>query len=326
MITYGTRIRSHVNRFRFPPPDIRVEHAIHNHIRENYVSNRSFIPVLNTDAAVAILNDTVIEQYVINLIHIFRTNLDGTGTGDHGTVGHHNVFARTVFLKLAAVLQADTVITRFYMAIGNAHILGMVYIDAVAIAYLQIVQNRDTINGGIIATNEMNRPIGTIADGYITDHCLLYIDKRQHMRTGIKVGHRFQLVRIFQFFAHKGDTVSVYSSCSGDRYLFQVLTINPHHAFTTVIAESAQGIGSLIGIGKQAGIRFQVQFYKRGKMERTAHESTPRRNKYRSATRLGTLVDSGLYSSGVIGHAVTFGSVIHNIVDSSSSLRSTASP
>ena len=126
------------------------------------------------------------------------------------------------------------------MAIGNTHILGMVYIDAVAIAYLQIVQNRDAINGGIVATNEMNRPIGTVADGYITNHCLLYIDKRQHMRTGIKVGHRFQLVRIFQFLAHKGDTVSVYSSCSGDRYLFQVLTINPHHTFTTVIAESAQ--------------------------------------------------------------------------------------
>ena len=105
-----------------------------------------------------------------------------------------------------------------------------------------------SINGGIVATNEMNRPIGTIADGYITNHCLLYIDKRQHMRTGIEVRHRLQLVRIFQFLAHKGDTVSVYSSCSGDGYLFQVLTINPHHTFTTVIAESAQCIGSLLSL------------------------------------------------------------------------------
>ena len=236
--------------------------AIHNHIRENHIGNRSFIPVLNTDATVTVLNDTVIEQYIINLIHIFRTDLDGTGTGNHSTVGYNYVFARTVFFKLTTILQTDAVITRFDMAIGYAHILGMVYIDAVTVAYLQVIQDRDAIDGDIVATDEMNRPIGTVADCHITDHCFLYIDKRQYMRTGIKVGHRFQFIRVFQFLTHKGDTVSIYSSCSGDGYLFQILTINPHHAFTTIITESAQCIGSLIRIGKQTGIRFQMQFHK----------------------------------------------------------------
>ena len=262
MIAYGTRIGSHVNRFRLSPPDIGEEHAIHNHIGENHIGNRSFIPVLNADTTVTILDDTVIEQYIINLIHIFRTDLDGTGTGNHSTVGHNYVFARTVFFKLTTILQTDAVITRFDMAIGYTHILGMVYIDAVTVAYLQVIQDRDAIDGNIVATDEMNRPIGTVADCHITDYCFLYINKRQYMRTGIKVGHRFQFIRVFQFLTHKGDTVSIYGSCSGDGYLFQILTINPHHAFTTIITESAQCIDSLIRIGKQTGIGFQMQFYK----------------------------------------------------------------
>ena len=105
-----------------------------------------------------------------------------------------NVFARAVFLKLAAVLQADTVVARLYVAIGYAHMAGVVNVNAVAIANLQIIQNGNTIDERIVTTYEMHGPIGTVADGDVAYAQLLHIGKGKYMRTGVKICHRFQFV------------------------------------------------------------------------------------------------------------------------------------
>ena len=211
------------------------------------------------------------------------------------------------------------------MAVGYADILGMVYVDAVAVAYFQVVQNGDAVDGRIVAADEVHSPVGTVADGYIANHRFFNVDKRQHVRTGIEIGHRLQLIGVFQFLAHKGNAVPVNGTCPGDGDLFQIFTVNPHHALAAVIAESALRIHRLIGVGNQAGIRLQMKIHKGSQRKRTAHESVSCRNEHCSTTRFGAYFNSCLYGGSVIGLAVAFGSVIHNIINVPPGLRGAAS-
>ena len=63
-------------------------------------------------------------------------------------------------------------------------------------------------------------PISTVPDRDVTDNGLLHIDKGKHMWAWIKISDGLQFVGIIQFFAHEGDSVSVYFSCTGNGYLF----------------------------------------------------------------------------------------------------------
>ena len=84
------------------------------------------------------------------------------------------------------------------MTVADTHIARVVHIDAVAIAYLYVVQQRDAIYHGILTTNEVNRPIGSFANGHIPDHQPFHAYQRQHMRTGVKrrVLQGFQFITV----------------------------------------------------------------------------------------------------------------------------------
>ena len=140
MIAIGPWIAGHIDRFCLAPPHIREEVAVECDIREHHIRNCSLITVLNTNTAVAGRNHTVVDHHPGNGVHILRAYLDGTRTGGHHTVGHHNIRTGTILLPLPTVFQADAVITRSDVAVADAHIPGMVHINAVTITDLHIVQ------------------------------------------------------------------------------------------------------------------------------------------------------------------------------------------
>ena len=85
--------------------------------------------------------------------------------------------ARAISLELTAILQTDTVITACDVAIGYAHILGMVNINAVAIANLKIVQKVDAVDDSLVASDEMHGPVSPLLYGNVTDSEIPYISK-----------------------------------------------------------------------------------------------------------------------------------------------------
>ena len=92
-------------------------------------------------------------------------------------------------LKLAAVLQADAVITRLNEAVRDTYVFRVVYIDAVTIAYFQVVQDADAVNRSVTAADEMYGPISTVTDGDVADNQLFDVGQRQNVRTWVEIGH-----------------------------------------------------------------------------------------------------------------------------------------
>lgn len=80
MVAYSPRIRGDIDGFSLAPPYVGEEAAIDNHVRENHVGHRTFVTVLYTDSPVAVLDDAVGEQNVVDFVHVLRTDLYGAGT------------------------------------------------------------------------------------------------------------------------------------------------------------------------------------------------------------------------------------------------------
>ena len=161
--------------------------------------------------------------------------------------------ARAILLALAAVFQADAVVTRGDVAVGNAHILRMVEVDAIAIAYLQVVEQLDAVDHSTVAAHEMHGPIGALCDGNVANNNVLHVGQRKHVRTGVerRVLERLQLVRVVEFGTHETNAVAVNGATSGDGDILCIVRPKPQHSLTAILAKGAELIDTLIGIGLQ---------------------------------------------------------------------------
>ena len=169
VVAYGAGVGGDVNGFRLAPPHVGEEPAVDYHVRERDVGHRALVAVLDADAPVAVLDDAVGEQDVVDAVHVLRTDFNGARARGHRTVAHHHILARAVLFKFAAVLQADAVVARLDEAVRDAHVFRVVYVDAVAIAYLQVVQNADAVNRCIAAADEVDGPVSTVTDSNVAD-------------------------------------------------------------------------------------------------------------------------------------------------------------
>ena len=71
----------------------------------------------------------------------------------------------------------------------------MVEVDAVSVAYLQVVEQLDALYHRPIATNEMHRPVSAFTDGHVANGEILHIGQRQDMRTRVE-GLRIQRLQL----------------------------------------------------------------------------------------------------------------------------------
>ena len=165
--------------------------------------------------------------------------------------------ARTITLCFATILQTDTVVARSDMTIGDAYVLRVVEIDAVAITDLQVVQQVDAIDDGLVAANQMHCPVSPLLDGHVADGQVLHIRQGQHMRTRIEglVCKGFKFVGVFQLSTHKGDTIAMNGALASDADIVGVLGPEPQHTLAAVLTKGTQLINRLIGIGLQSGSR-----------------------------------------------------------------------
>ena len=257
MISIGTRVRSNVNRFCLAPPYIAPQLAIQNDVRENHIAHGSLISVLNTKATVTTFDYAIVDNHIIDGIHILAANLHGTATALHHTIRYNDVVARTIFFKLTAVFQADSIIATGDMTVGNAHILAMIDINTITITDLEIVEQIDAVNHSSIATDEMHRPVSTFPYRNITDIEIPDSHQGKHVRTRIESSDRFEFVTIKKFSTHKPDTIAMNRTMPRERKILHILRPYPHHTLTLVLTEGAEMIDTLIGIGFPDGIGFQ---------------------------------------------------------------------
>lgn len=80
VVAYSPRIGGDINGFSLAPPYVGEEAAVDNHVRENHVGHRTFVTVLYADSPVAVLDDAVGEQNVVDFVHVLRTDFYGAGT------------------------------------------------------------------------------------------------------------------------------------------------------------------------------------------------------------------------------------------------------
>ena len=135
----------------------------------------------------------------------------------------------------------------------------MVEVYAVAIAYLQIVQQVDAVNDCSVASNEMHRPVGTVADCNVTYGKIVYVNKRKHMRTWVESGNGLKLVRVVKLLSHEGNAVAMNYSLACYGNVVGSVGIYPHHALTTVLTKGTEVVDALIRIGYQHSRSLKVQ-------------------------------------------------------------------
>ena len=314
VIARSTGVGGDVNRLGLAPPDVAEIVALDDEVIEDDVGHGALVTVLDADAAVRSLDDAVLDEHVADAVHVLRTDLDGTGAARHDAVGDDDVLAGAVFLPFATVLEADAVIARGDVAVGNTHLLGVVDVDAIAIAYLEVVEQRDADDRGIVTADEVNRPVGTVADGDIANLQFLDTDESEHVRTGVELVNGLEFITVEQFFAHEADAVAVDGALASDGDVAGVLGPKPHHTFALILLEGAQLVDALVGIGKPCGIRFEMIIDVGLEFDGTAQERVTGREDHLSATLGRTCVDCFLDGSSVIGNAIALGSEIEHVV------------
>ena len=149
------------------------------------------------------------------------------------------------------------------MAVTDAHTFRVIQVDAVAIAYLQVVEQLDAVDDSLVAAHQVNRPIGSLADGHVADRQVPHVCQRQHMGPWVEglVCQRLQLVTVLQLRPHEGDAIPMDSSLAGNRDVLRSIGIEPHHALTTVLTEGTQMEDALVWIGLQRGRCLQIEFH-----------------------------------------------------------------
>jgi len=261
VVADGTGIAGDVDGFGLAPPHVTPEAAIDGHIAKGDVGDGALVAVLDAEATVGGGDDAVVEEDVADAVHVLGADFDGTGAAGHGAVGDNDVVAGAVFLELATVFQADAVVAAGDMAVGDAHVAAVVEVDAVAVADFQVVEQGDAVNHGILAANEMYRPIGTVSDGHVADaevaHCL----QGEDVWTGVerRVGEGLQFVGVVEFGTHEGDAGAVDGAAPADSDVLGLFGVQPQHAFATVLTEGAEGVKAFVGVTLQDGRGLQVE-------------------------------------------------------------------
>ena len=314
VIARSTGVGGDIDRLGLAPPDVAEIVALDDEVVEDDVGHGALVAVLDAYAAVGGLDDAVLDEHVADAVHVLRTDLDGAGATRHDAVGDDDVLAGTIFLPFATVLEADAVVARSDVAVGNTHLLGVVDIDAVAIAYLEVVEQRDADDRCIVAADEVYGPIGTVADGDVANLQLLDTDEGEHVRTRIELVNGLELVAVEQFFAHEADAIAVDGALSGDGDVAGVLGPKPHHALAFVLLEGAQFVDTLVGIGQPCGIRFEMIIDVGLEFDGSAQEGVTGREDHLSATLCRTCVDGFLDGGSVIGNAIALGAEIEHVV------------
>ena len=90
----------------------------------------------------------------------------------------------------------------------------MIDIDAVAVAYFKIIKKRYVGYCHIVASHKVYRPIGTVGYCHVRDVDLACIDKSQHMRPRVEIGHRFKFEGVVQLGTHERHGISVDAPCA----------------------------------------------------------------------------------------------------------------
>ena len=192
----------------------------------------------------------------------------------------------------------------------------MVDIDTVAITDLQVIQQRDTVDNGIVTTYQVNRPVGTLTDGDITDDQPAHIDKCQYMRTGIKgrISQGLEFITVAELRTHKGDAIAMDGATTGDREVVYILGIYPHHTLSPILLEGTQMIDSLVGMGLECRVHIKMEIDIRFQFDRSGEEYMPRGEIYLSATGSRAGINGLLDGFGIIHHTITLGTILHHVI------------
>ena len=314
VVAVGTRIGGDVDGFGLAPPHVGPQAAVHDDVGERHVGDGSLIAVLYAQASVAGADDAVGDGHIIYRVHVLRPNLHGARARSHGAVGDDDVVAGAILGKLASVFQADAVVARGNMAVGDAHIARMVDVDAVAIAYLQVVEQVDAVDHHIVASHEMHGPIGSLANGDVAQVDLLAAVKREHMGTRIERGNGFQLVGVAELSTHESHSVAINGSPAREREVAAILGPEPEHALALVFAEGAEAVKTLVGMGLERGRGVEHQFDVRFQLNGACQESVVP-GKIHLASSIGTtLVDGALDGRRVVGLTIAAGTISRDII------------
>ena len=190
----------------------------------------------------------------------------------------------------------------------------MVEVYAVAITYLEIVEQADAVYHRPVASNEMHRPVGTVADGNVADSEIFHVCERKYMRTWVEGRNRLKLVGVVKFLSHECNAVAVNGSlaCYGD--IVCSIGIYPHHTLATVLPERTQLVDALVGIGQQHCSSLKVQVDIGFQAQRPRHKGMVGRQQYRAATIGRALVNGLLYGLGVICNLIAHRTIVNNII------------
>ena len=158
VIAVGPWITGDVDRLGLSPPHVRPQAAVEHDIREDNIGHRTLVAVLDSYAAVRGSDDAVVDHHAVDAVHVLAANLDGARAAGHHTIGNDNIFAFAILLELTTVFQTNAVVARRDVAVGDTNLTRMVDINAVAIANLQIVEQRNTLDVGILAPHQVHGP------------------------------------------------------------------------------------------------------------------------------------------------------------------------
>jgi hypothetical protein len=248
VISIGTRVRSDVDRFCFSPPHIAPQKALHLNVAEDDIRYRTFISILNAESSIASPNATILHQHVRDGIHILTSNFHCTTAGAHDAVFHFDVLANTIFLPFASVLEANAIVSTFYLTVLHKHTPRVVDVATVSISNLDGIEESDAIDNDILAADEMHGPIGTLTHGDVVYFNSIHSNKCQNVRTRVEtwVCKRFELIAVLKFCSHEGNAISINRAFTQELYSFRVLSPKPKHSFATILLEGTLGVSTFI--------------------------------------------------------------------------------
>ena len=316
MVSRSARIAGDIDGLGLSPPYVAEQPAFHLHIAEHYIFYCALVAVLDAYTAIGSTDDTVVEQYVADPVHILRTYLHGARTAGHYAVCHHYVFTGSVLLKLPSVLEANAVVSALDEAVADAHLAAVIDIDAVSVTDFKVVQKADSIDIHVVTTHQMDCPIRTVAYGQISDIQLIHPIECKHVRTGVKerVTERLEFVAILEFRSHKSNGVAVYRAASAQADVFRITGIKPQHSFSAIRPESAELVYALVGIGEQYGAGLEMIVDVSLELHGAAKEGLACGEKHLSSPVGVTLVYGFLNGCAVVGESVSFGAEAGHVI------------
>ena len=132
-----------------------------------------------------ISNNTIAEDDIANRGCSINTNDKSAWIALDGTIGYHNVLARSKIIEFFACFQGNAIITADDIAVGNAYTSAPVDIDSVAFWVHEVSTNSDAVYSDIFATAKSDRPERAIFESDIMKIDIATADKKEEERTGI---------------------------------------------------------------------------------------------------------------------------------------------